>query len=466
MDVELVNPVEGATNNNSHGNTSHSASLIVTLFSFCLKLAKLWFDVLTFPIAYVFKTTYSMLLKLILPTLEQINRVYITPSLNYINKNKYNILKYGIAAWSIFAVSITLALLTYLILYYFLIPKVYTATPLYFDFEHPSLTPHSTTYLSFNTFQPDFKYHVSIVLEMPESKENTNLGMFMVQLNVSSPSQIQTPENTHFVETREATTEVKIPFVNNTKKRPPEPQNTILLQTTRPGVLRYKTSLMRIIYTIFYSPWFLIGFEEKQTLTISLTEGAILPIFDTPPFFIIDCYLSKRDIQVYSASLQIHTELSGWRYWMKYWPVTSFLVGVVFLFCFYAFFTLLTVAYLYWNLSDTPQPTASSYIDEEISFETPLRFVGTNSNIASSSGFASSDTTETSNILSSNSGNAFGESSSPQVVETEMGSDDSNNDEEQPTETLLGEEEVEDDGKGLGLAVRKRSARRRNSTPK
>lgn len=59
-----------------------------------------------------------------------------------------------------------------------------------------------------------------------------------------------------------------------------------------------------------------------------------------------------RNIQIYDSELLITATLSGLRYYMIYWPVTSAVVGISIIFFFLSLLSVLTFYKLIFNIND------------------------------------------------------------------------------------------------------------------
>ena len=83
--------------------------------------------------------------------------------------------------------------------------------------------------------------------------------------------------------------------------------------------------------------------------------------------------LLARNIQIYDSELLITATLSGLRYYMIYWPVTSAVVGISIVFFFLSLLSVLTFYKLIFNLNDetdelTEELLKETYKDEGYSY--------------------------------------------------------------------------------------------------
>jgi len=136
---------------------------------------------------------------------------------------------------------------------------------------------------------------VSISLEVPETPNNINLGMFMVTLHLYSD------------------------------------QNQTIAYANRPCMVRYRSWLLRRMHTIIFSGFSLVGwYEEKQLLDVPLLQ--YFQIAKNYGRVRAEVSLSNSGIQIYSSHLEIRAILSWFRYFLLNWPITSFLVCFPFIF--------------------------------------------------------------------------------------------------------------------------------------
>lgn len=133
-------------------------------------------------------------------------------------------------------------------------------------------------------------YRVTVKIEMAESEQNIQLGMFMV-----------------CAEMRDKGTALRS-------------------HSCRSAMLHYRSTLARTITTLVLSPLIVLGFkEEKQQIPIELftnyeddVENPVTDVF---------VEIQTMQIQFYSVTLHITAHFSGLRYIMFHWPVLSASIG-------------------------------------------------------------------------------------------------------------------------------------------
>jgi seipin len=126
----------------------------------------------------------------------------------------------------------------------------------------------------------------------------------------------------------------------------------IIVSSARPTILKYKSSLLRVLSLVAYLPFFLTGFrEEVQHLHIPLLESYIdlsRPKLGSAVLARVE--LEARHVQVYSSTLLIHTKLTGLRYLMVNWPILTGILGTASIF---GFLSLITICSVYRVVSDS-----------------------------------------------------------------------------------------------------------------
>ncbi|XP_067120507.1 seipin isoform X2 [Centruroides vittatus] len=199
-----------------------------------------------------------------------------------------------------FNILIWLSVFLYGMFYYLYIPAVAHFRPVYFHFD--SLCSNGTCNFPVanvtlvkrgqdQLLSRGQSYIIVLDLEMPESETNQNIGMFMVKLDMLA-------RNGEMVKT-----------------------------SCRAGVLHFKSHLHRIIRTLFFAPLLLSGtVEEKQLVSVSLFEH--YEEDPTRPAFTSRIEIQSHSIEIYAATLRIHAEFTGLRYFMYYWPIFSAVLGI------------------------------------------------------------------------------------------------------------------------------------------
>lgn len=137
-------------------------------------------------------------------------------------------------------------------------------------------------------------YRFVIELEMPESEVNRKQGMYMLQMNLIQGGRI-------------------------------------VYHTSRPAALRYKSILVRILSGLFYAPLYVSNYKEEiQMLQVQMIDNYIEGAkFTYQNLDLLRLDILARDIQIYSCKLHIIANLTGLKYLMYHWQITSAVVGIV-----------------------------------------------------------------------------------------------------------------------------------------
>nr|XP_031546646.1 seipin isoform X2 [Vicugna pacos] len=152
-------------------------------------------------------------------------------------------------------------------------------------------------------------YRITLELELPESRVNQDLGMFLVTISCYTRG------------------------------------GRIISTSSRSVMLHYRSDLLQMLDTLVFSSLLLFGFaEQKQVLEVELypeyrensyvpTTGAIIEIH-------------SRRVQLYGAYLRIHAHFTGLRYLLYNFPVTCAFIGVASNFTFLSVIVLFS--YMQW----------------------------------------------------------------------------------------------------------------------
>ena len=134
-------------------------------------------------------------------------------------------------------------------------------------------------------------YKVFVNIEMPESTQNRDLGMFLVCAEMRDQAQ------------------------------------NLRGHSCRSTMLRYKSDLLTRITTWVLSPLFIVGLrEEKQTVQVELFSDYLDE--KANPVTNVFVEIQSAAVQFYDITLQITAQFSGLRYFMFHWPVLSAVIGI------------------------------------------------------------------------------------------------------------------------------------------
>ncbi|XP_041948553.1 seipin isoform X1 [Alosa sapidissima] len=159
---------------------------------------------------------------------------------------------------------------------------------------------------------PGQPYRVSLELELPESPVNEQLGMFMVKMSCYS---------------RDGHTTASV---------------------ARSAMLHFRSSLLKTLSTLVFSPLLLAGVsEQKQLLELELFTDYKDNSYQPAVGAVIE--IQSRRVQVYSAQLRIHAYFTGIRYVLYNFPLGSAVVGVSSNFLFLSVVVLFGYLQIIWG---------------------------------------------------------------------------------------------------------------------
>lgn len=159
---------------------------------------------------------------------------------------------------------------------------------------------HYDLYCNNKYFQTSQIYDFELNLQMPDSYVNQNLGMFMIRLRLFDVDEKQ------------------------------------LFTIARPAIYPYKSNYIRIIKLFAHLLFYLFGYTESYWLNINLIDQHVNNI-DILQFD--NVYRIRVEIETYKSieiippsQLRITARLEGIKYWMYFWPVTTFIVSTTVIF--------------------------------------------------------------------------------------------------------------------------------------
>lgn len=214
--------------------------------------------------------------------------------------NVRDILFRGTVVASVTSLLVWLSIFMYLAFYYAYVPTISHERPVYLQFKScenekgicsfPSAHVQLTKRQQLLMFGQPYKVHLE--LEMPESPNNKDLGMFMVCADFRGKD------------------------------------GFLVASSCRSTMLHYKSWITEVLYTLMFSPFFVLGgSEEKQQIHVELFADYEEREVNQP---VTDVYIEiqTRHIQLYSAKFLINAHFSGLRYLMFHWPVLSAAIGI------------------------------------------------------------------------------------------------------------------------------------------
>ncbi|XP_013861376.1 seipin isoform X3 [Austrofundulus limnaeus] len=183
-------------------------------------------------------------------------------------------------------------------------------------------------------------YRIYLQLEMPDSPTNQQVGMFMTKTTCFSQDGGQVAAST-----RSASQLQKA-------------------SSSRVGMLRYRSDLLKTLGTLLFLPVFLSGAaEQKQVVEMELFSEYVDDPYSPSVTALIEIMSSK--VQIYSSHLYVHAHFTGIRYLLFYFPILSAFVGVFTNFIFLSFLFILSYMRQLWKVGQNPeQVTANRYQPE------------------------------------------------------------------------------------------------------
>ncbi|XP_078477630.1 seipin-like, partial [Lampetra planeri] len=167
-------------------------------------------------------------------------------------------------------------------------------------------------------------YQISLLLEMPDSPPNQEIGMFMIRTTCFSQD------------------------------------GGKVASSARSSMLRYRSDLLRTISTLLFFPAFVTGVaEQKQMLEVELFSDYTDDPYSPSNTAVIEILSNK--VQIYSSKLYIHAHFTGIRYLLFNFPVLSAVVGVSTNFIFLSI--LFVFSYIRLMLGVLQKPVQSTMIE-------------------------------------------------------------------------------------------------------
>ncbi|KAK5616858.1 hypothetical protein CRENBAI_018337 [Crenichthys baileyi] len=234
----------------------------------------------------------------------------------------------GLTVFSIVLLLLWIAAFLYGTFYYSYMPKAAFSAPVFYyyrtDCESPSsfwcsypvanvsLIRNKKHALTFGQV-----YRMYLQLEMPDSPTNHEVGMFMIKTTCYSQDGGQ---------------------VASSARTASQLQKA---SSSRFGMLRYQSGLLKTLGTLLFLPAFLSGAaEQKQVVEVELFSEFIDDPYAPSVTAAIEILSSK--VQIYSSHLYVHAHFTGLRYLLFYFPVLSAFVGVASNFTFLSFLFIMS----------------------------------------------------------------------------------------------------------------------------
>jgi len=199
--------------------------------------------------------------------------------------------------FSIAAAALSAAIFLYGAFYYAMIPSTALSIPVSFVFNSCQTVGQPCSYINGvvgikpGELVPGLKYSIQLLLDVPDSARNSEVGMFLTCATITYGGEVEGGKH------------------------------------CSSALVPYKSSSLRLIDTILYSPLYLTGLASQN---IDLEVEIKNDHQENPhaPTQRIDLEIRTSKLQIYKGILKIWTDLTGVRYWMYHHPHVSSVVGV------------------------------------------------------------------------------------------------------------------------------------------
>uniref|UniRef100_A0A3Q2CIS2 Seipin n=2 Tax=Cyprinodon variegatus TaxID=28743 RepID=A0A3Q2CIS2_CYPVA len=247
----------------------------------------------------------------------------------------------GLTVFSIVILLLLIAAFLYGTFYFSYMPKAAFSAPVYYYYRTDCESPSSfwCSYPVANVSLMRSKnhaltfgqaYRMYLQLEMPDSPANHEVGMFMIKTTC---------------------------FSQGGDKLASSARTASQLQkasSSRFGMLRYQSDLLKTLGTLLFLPAFLSGAaEQKQVVDVELFSEFVDDPY-APSVTVVIEVLSSR-VQIYSSQLYVHAHFTGLRYLLFYYPILSALIGVASNFTFLSFLFILSYIRQLLRLQQKPE---------------------------------------------------------------------------------------------------------------
>eukprot|EP00099_Drosophila_melanogaster_P016361 NP_570012.1 seipin [Drosophila melanogaster] len=208
------------------------------------------------------------------------------------------VLRLGLIAFAVVLI-IWLAVFMYAAFYYVYMPAISHTRPVHMQFKTcletstPCTFPHAHVSLTKKQqlLMVGQAYKVIVNIDMPESPQNLELGMFMVCAEMR------------------------------------DYDSMLRGHSCRSAMMRYRSPLIRMISTWVLSPLYVLGWKEEfQQVPVEIFSRYL----EERQHPITDVYveIQSQKIQFYTVTLHIVADFTGLRYIMFNWPVLSAIVAI------------------------------------------------------------------------------------------------------------------------------------------
>ncbi|XP_016986519.1 seipin [Drosophila rhopaloa] len=280
------------------------------------------------------------------------------------------VLRLGLIAFAVVLI-IWLAVFMYAAFYYVYMPAISHTRPVHMQFKTcletstPCTFPHAHVSLTKKQqlLMVGQAYKVIVNIDMPESPQNLELGMFMVCAEMR------------------------------------DYDSMLRGHSCRSAMMRYRSPLIRMISTWALSPLYVLGWKEEfQQVPIEIFSRYL----EERQHPITDVYveIQSQKIQFYTVTLHIVADFTGLRYIMFNWPVLSaivaistnlFFILVIFLLSWYHWSDASWLQSKYYRITKSLEPRVGLFKASSLRDEDDFVAYGDKSDIAEVGGDTLSD---------------------------------------------------------------------------
>jgi len=177
----------------------------------------------------------------------------------------------------------------------------------------PCTHPNATVKIDPQRFRlvPGQSYSVGVVMELPGSPTNKELGMFMSCLNVVSSGHV-------------------------VKKQ------------CRSSVLEFRSNALSFLDDLFFFPFMMFGSHaQSQTIRVLYYRNFVDDIYEPIEAMVVE--IQSTFIQIYTTKLEIHAQFSGLRHVMHQFPICSSVIGINSVIIFLSTIIFMSWYRFFWN---------------------------------------------------------------------------------------------------------------------
>ncbi|KAJ4393043.1 hypothetical protein N0V93_002249 [Gnomoniopsis smithogilvyi] len=244
----------------------------------------------------------------------------------------------------------------YLAFYHNYLPDQVVSLPVHLQYGY-ALNPYGVVSLADTHFAAYQDYDISLTLHLPRSPANVERGNFMLALHLLDDAPAASTTTT-------TTADAVMPAPTHILQG-----HNILYTSTRPAIVPYTDPLVSLASRMLFLAYHIfVPTSETVTLTVPLVEKLeFRPVGMHPTWLVVDVQAGQT-LQVYRAMVTITAQLSGLRWFMHTWWMTSFMLFTISFYLCEVFFFVVSFAVLrflvFGHSSSTPSDVAKQIKSE------------------------------------------------------------------------------------------------------